>query len=166
MKESIAPAKLHDKIIIGAALFGLFFGLMPPYVLTIVVVATWGVPPLEAAGRTDLPRRLFSTDGIGECPQLDRRRVSCRRCRKPWLTSGRSGNLCQRRHWRRHFGRPRRFHFGRCRTIDVADQFIGSELGKDHDSASVPGRRADGHSEWDRGRIGDRVLHSPLLEVQ
>jgi len=24
-----------------------FFGLMPPYVFTIVIVATWGVPPLE-----------------------------------------------------------------------------------------------------------------------
>ena len=31
----------------GEAIFGLFFGLMPPYVLTIVVVSTWGVPPLE-----------------------------------------------------------------------------------------------------------------------
>lgn len=30
-----------------AAIAGIFFGLMPPYVLTIVVVATWGVPPLE-----------------------------------------------------------------------------------------------------------------------
>lgn len=44
---SVAPQPLHDKIILGAVLFGLFFGLMPPYVLTIVVVATWGVPPLE-----------------------------------------------------------------------------------------------------------------------
>lgn len=47
MKESIAPKVLHEKIIMGAALLGLFFGLMPPYVLMIVVVATWGVPPLE-----------------------------------------------------------------------------------------------------------------------
>lgn len=47
MKESVAPEGLHNKIILGAALAGLFFGLMPPYVLTIVVVATWGVPPLE-----------------------------------------------------------------------------------------------------------------------
>ncbi len=31
----------------GAAIFGLFFGLMPPYVFTILIVATWGVPPLE-----------------------------------------------------------------------------------------------------------------------
>jgi hypothetical protein len=38
---------LHSKILTWAAVAGLFFGLMPPYVLTIVVVATWGVPPLE-----------------------------------------------------------------------------------------------------------------------
>ena len=47
MNKSIAPEGLHHKIITSAAIFGLFFGLMPPYVLTIVVVATWGVPPLE-----------------------------------------------------------------------------------------------------------------------
>jgi hypothetical protein len=47
MSPSIAPAQLHRKVVIVAALAGLFFGLMPPYVLTIVVVATWGVPPLE-----------------------------------------------------------------------------------------------------------------------
>jgi len=47
MNKSIAPEALHHKIIMGAAIFGLFFGLMPPYVLTIVVVSTWGVPPLE-----------------------------------------------------------------------------------------------------------------------
>ena len=47
MKESIAPEGLQQKIITGAAIFGLFFGLMPPYVLTIVVLATWGVAPLE-----------------------------------------------------------------------------------------------------------------------
>ena len=48
MKESVAPEELHQKIIMWAAIYGLFFGLMLPYVLTIVVVATWGVPPLEA----------------------------------------------------------------------------------------------------------------------
>ena len=46
MRRSIAPDDLHRKTVIVAALAGLFFGLMPPYVLTIVVVATWGVPPL------------------------------------------------------------------------------------------------------------------------
>jgi hypothetical protein len=48
MHRSIATPDLHRKVVIIAALVGLFFGLMPPYVLTIVVVATWGVPPLEA----------------------------------------------------------------------------------------------------------------------
>lgn len=47
MKKSIAPEGMRQKIIIWAAVYGLFFGLMPPYVLTIVVLATWGVPPLE-----------------------------------------------------------------------------------------------------------------------
>lgn len=47
MRESVAPKGLHSKIIMWAAIVGLFFGLMPPYVLTIVVVATWGMPPLE-----------------------------------------------------------------------------------------------------------------------
>jgi len=47
MKESIAAKDTHQKILTWAAIYGLFFGLMPPYVLTIVVVATWGVPPLE-----------------------------------------------------------------------------------------------------------------------
>jgi hypothetical protein len=47
MKESIAPEGMRQKIMTWAAIYGLFFGLMPPYVLTIVVVATWGVPPLE-----------------------------------------------------------------------------------------------------------------------
>ncbi|MFA6241817.1 MAG: hypothetical protein WC655_12865, partial [Candidatus Hydrogenedentales bacterium] len=47
MKPSVAPKELHEKILMWAAIAGLFFGLMPPYVLTIVVVATWGVPPLE-----------------------------------------------------------------------------------------------------------------------
>jgi hypothetical protein len=47
MKESIAPEGLRQKIVMWAAIAGLFFGLMPPYVFTIVIVATWGVPPLE-----------------------------------------------------------------------------------------------------------------------
>ncbi|MEK6323179.1 MAG: hypothetical protein AABN33_16180 [Acidobacteriota bacterium] len=47
MKESIAPEGLRQKILMWAAIAGLFFGLMPPYVFTIVIVATWGVPPLE-----------------------------------------------------------------------------------------------------------------------
>jgi hypothetical protein len=47
MNQSIAPAELHQKILTWAAIGGLFFGLMPPYVLTIVVMATWGMPPLE-----------------------------------------------------------------------------------------------------------------------
>ncbi|MCC6155390.1 MAG: hypothetical protein IT367_16600 [Candidatus Hydrogenedentes bacterium] len=47
MKDSVAPKPLHEKILMWAAIAGIFFGLMPPYVLTIVVVATWGVPPLE-----------------------------------------------------------------------------------------------------------------------
>jgi hypothetical protein len=47
MRPSIAPPELHRNVVIVSALAGLFFGLMPPYVLTIVVVATWGVPPLE-----------------------------------------------------------------------------------------------------------------------
>ena len=45
MRESIAPGGMQQKIIMWAAIYGLFFGLMPPYVLTIVVLATWGVPP-------------------------------------------------------------------------------------------------------------------------
>jgi hypothetical protein len=47
MAKSVAPEPLHSKIITWAAIAGLFFGLMPPYVFTIVLVATWGVPPLE-----------------------------------------------------------------------------------------------------------------------
>jgi len=47
MKDSVAPKELHERILMWAAIAGIFFGLMPPYVLTIVVVATWGVPPLE-----------------------------------------------------------------------------------------------------------------------
>jgi len=47
MKESIAPEGLRQKILMWAAIAGLFFGLMPPYVFTIVIVATWGVPPLK-----------------------------------------------------------------------------------------------------------------------
>ena len=47
MNKSIAPEGLRQKVLMWAAIYGLFFGLMPPYVLTIVVVATWGVPRLE-----------------------------------------------------------------------------------------------------------------------
>ncbi len=47
MNPSVAPEGLHQKILMWSAIAGLFFGLMPPYVLTIVVVATWGMPPLE-----------------------------------------------------------------------------------------------------------------------
>jgi hypothetical protein len=47
MMKSVAPEALHRKILTWAAIAGLFFGLMPPYVLTIVVVATWAVPPME-----------------------------------------------------------------------------------------------------------------------
>ena len=47
MNKSIAPEGLRQKIMMWAAIAGLFFGLMPPYVFTIVIVATWGVPPLE-----------------------------------------------------------------------------------------------------------------------
>ena len=49
MNKSIAPEGLRQKILMWAAIAGLFFGLMPPYVFTIVIVATWGVPPLEPA---------------------------------------------------------------------------------------------------------------------
>jgi MFS family permease len=45
--KSVAPEALHRKILTWAAIAGLFFGLMPPYVLTIVVVATWAAPPME-----------------------------------------------------------------------------------------------------------------------
>ncbi|HEV3303290.1 MAG TPA: hypothetical protein VG055_26795 [Planctomycetaceae bacterium] len=48
MPSSIAQPDLHRRLVVFSGLAGLFFGLMPPYVLTIVVVATWGVPPLEA----------------------------------------------------------------------------------------------------------------------
>jgi len=47
MREPIATGELRHKILLGGLLYGIFFGLMPPYVLTIVVVATWGMPPLE-----------------------------------------------------------------------------------------------------------------------
>lgn len=47
MNKSIAPEGLRQKIMMWAAIAGLFFGLMPSYVFTIVIVATWGVPPLE-----------------------------------------------------------------------------------------------------------------------
>jgi hypothetical protein len=47
MQASIAPESLHHRILTWAAVAGIFFGLMPPYVFTIVIVATWGVKPLE-----------------------------------------------------------------------------------------------------------------------
>jgi hypothetical protein len=48
MNKSLAPPDLHHTILTWAAIAGLFFGLMPPYVMTIVVVSTWAMPPLEA----------------------------------------------------------------------------------------------------------------------
>lgn len=47
MVEPIATGVLRRRILIGAAIFGIFFGLMPPYVMTIVVISTWGMPPVE-----------------------------------------------------------------------------------------------------------------------
>ncbi|MBI1783845.1 hypothetical protein HYR69_01755 [Candidatus Sumerlaeota bacterium] len=47
MSQPIATGEMRHRIMLGAILYGIFFGLMPPYVLTIVVVATWGMPPLE-----------------------------------------------------------------------------------------------------------------------
>lgn len=47
MLEPIVKGALRERIMLGAILYGIFFGLMPPYVLMIVVVATWGMPPLE-----------------------------------------------------------------------------------------------------------------------
>jgi uncharacterized membrane protein YesL len=50
LTQPIATGELRQRILLGAVLGGIFFGLMPPYVLTIVVVATWGMPPLEGPG--------------------------------------------------------------------------------------------------------------------
>jgi hypothetical protein len=47
MNQSVAPEPLHGRILMWAAITGIYFGLMPPYVFTIVLVSTWGVPPLE-----------------------------------------------------------------------------------------------------------------------
>jgi hypothetical protein len=47
MPHPIATGELRKRILIGAAIYGIFFGLMPPYVMMIVVVSTWGMPPLE-----------------------------------------------------------------------------------------------------------------------
>ena len=47
MPEPIASGELRNRILLGGVIYGIFFGLMPPYVLTIVVVATWGMPPME-----------------------------------------------------------------------------------------------------------------------
>ena len=65
MRESVAPKELHEKILLGAALTGLFFGLMPPYVLTIVVVATWGMPPLEPPDQETFRAVYFVRMAIG-----------------------------------------------------------------------------------------------------
>ena len=69
MKESIAPEGLRQTILMWAAIAGLFFGLMPPYVFTIVVVATWGVPalepPSEQAFRTIYFLRLVLGNVVG-----------------------------------------------------------------------------------------------------
>src|SRR4029079_15849698 len=69
MKESIAPEGLRQTILMWSAIAGLFFGLMPPYVFTIVVVATWGVPalepPSEQAFRTIYFLRLVLGDVVG-----------------------------------------------------------------------------------------------------
>ena len=47
MTKPIAVGELRRRILIGAGIYGIFFGLMPPYVMMIVVVSTWGMPPLE-----------------------------------------------------------------------------------------------------------------------
>jgi MFS family permease len=47
MGAPIATGALRSRIMLGAILVGIFFGLMPPYVMMIVVVATWGMPPIE-----------------------------------------------------------------------------------------------------------------------
>ena len=39
MAEPIATGELRHKILMAGVVYGIFFGLMPPYVLTIVVVA-------------------------------------------------------------------------------------------------------------------------------
>src|SRR6185295_18072543 len=69
MRESIAPEGLRQTILMWAAIAGLFFGLMPPYVFTIVVVATWGVPalepPSEQAFRTIYFLRLVLGNVVG-----------------------------------------------------------------------------------------------------
>lgn len=48
MSNVAISGELRHRIMLGGILYGIFFGLMPPYVLTIVVVATWGMPPMEA----------------------------------------------------------------------------------------------------------------------
>ena len=80
MKDSVAPKELHDKIIMGAVLAGLFFGLMPPYVLTIVVVATWGVPPLEAPDEASFRNIYFLRMAIGtqQIPPIKKRQTKRR----------------------------------------------------------------------------------------
>ena len=70
MKDSVAPAEMHDKIVLWAAVVGLFFGLMPPYVLTIVVVATWGMPPLEAPDEQSFRAVYFLRLALGNVLSL------------------------------------------------------------------------------------------------
>ena len=50
MPEPIATGQLRHRILWGAAIYGIFFGLLPPYVVMITVVATWDMPPLEQPG--------------------------------------------------------------------------------------------------------------------
>ncbi len=45
MSEPIATGEMRRKILLGAVIYGIFFGLMPPYIFTIVLVATWGGGP-------------------------------------------------------------------------------------------------------------------------
>lgn len=63
MVQPIATGETRRRIIIGAAIYGIFFGLMPPYVMMIVVVSTWRAPPLDlpddrSSGRVPPPARL------------------------------------------------------------------------------------------------------------
>lgn len=70
MNKSVAPEELHRKIIMGAAFAGLFFGLMPPYVLTIVVVATYGLPPLEPPDEATFRTIYFLRMALGNVVAL------------------------------------------------------------------------------------------------
>lgn len=50
MSQPIVGRDLRERILWAAALYGIFFGLLPPYVVMITVVATWDMPPLEPPG--------------------------------------------------------------------------------------------------------------------